>query len=333
MFLEENKNHGVIVVEFGPTDYVAGATSPLEIEIINPSGNNRLYKPSEENQHGKGADKMNCVTVSGSGCIETDLMILWDIKKLPQTHIDWLNKWKFRGADGIIRTSTRFAAIQNGTTMQGNSAVTVGQWFHENGFIPEWMLPNNQDLEWNPYYDKSVITEEMKQCAKESLEYFKVNYEWVKQGDDELKKALQRGAVQILTAVCPGWNNPSAEPIKACNLAVQHATEVLQVIESGGKYIWDSYDPHEKKLTADYPIPWRMLYLVKPLIKNNEDNMIFIKEVGKPDIYLVNKEKKTKIQIVDMPTLEAMDGQFSEVESLAEYTDKGSLNWCERKIN
>ena len=283
--INDGVNHGVIIIEPNPGDYIAGATSPLEIEIINPSGDNRKYKPSEEHQSGKGADKMDCVTVSGSGCIETVIMILIDIKKLPQTHIDWLNKWKFIDKDGLVKLSTRWAAIQNGTTQSGNGAAAVGEWYRKNGFISEYLLPNNQDLEWNGYYDKSCLTDEMRQCAKESLEMFSLNYEWILKGDQDIIDHCKRGAVQILTAVCPGWSTKN--PIPACSLAVQHATELLNVESDGKKDIWDSYDPHNKVFAADYPVPYKMLYLVKPIIKESDNKilMTIIKKQGSGTLF------------------------------------------------
>ena len=95
--IKEGINHGVIVVEPKPEDYIVGA-SPLPIEIINPTGNNLPYAPDEEHQSGNG-DKMSCVTVSSAGCKETIFRILIATNKLPQAQKAWLNEWKFFDKD------------------------------------------------------------------------------------------------------------------------------------------------------------------------------------------------------------------------------------------
>ena len=255
--MEENINRGVIIVEPNANDYICGA-SPLPIVIINPLGDNRPYKPDAENQSGKGADKMDCVTVSSSGSIETIFRILHKNGLMPQGCIDYLKKWNFYNANGDVQISTRWASIQNGTTNKGNSANAVAQWWRDNGFIPEWMLPNDQTLEWNPYYDTACLTDQMKQCAKEGLDFFDINYEWIT--NEDYKTPLQRGAIQILTAVCPGWS--TIIPIPACSLSVCHATELLNVEPDVKKDIWDSYTPNAKTFASDYPVPYKMLYLL-----------------------------------------------------------------------
>ncbi|MFA6048285.1 MAG: hypothetical protein WC737_05770 [Parcubacteria group bacterium] len=291
--LKINQNNGVLIAPPLPTDHIAGQAD--EIEEINPSADNRPYKPAEEDQSGRGGDKMTCVTVSGGGCIETCLNLLKAINRLPDSHLAWLNKWRFIGPDGIIRISSRWAAIQNGTTEDGAYLNAVAQWWRKNGFIPEWMLPNNQELTRAQYFNTTCLTDEMRQCAKESLEMFEIAYQWVFGGDEASIHVLKQGALQICTAVCPGWNNQS--PVPACQQQVQHATEKLFIEPDGIKDIFDSYDPHNKKLSADYPIPYKMLYMVKPL---KQDNMITIKQEGEPAIYA--QSGNTLIPIGDWDT-------------------------------
>lgn len=102
-------------------------------------------------------------------------------------------------------------------------------------------------------------------------------------------------------------------------------------------YVWKPGDPVGKgwqKLRADY---FNNNYQFNPWtytdLRNKDENMIIKKESGKPAIYLINEEKKTKTMIVDMPSLEVLGGLFEEVPSLAGYTDKGTLIWTERIIN
>jgi hypothetical protein len=326
--MQEEINHGVLIAEPKPEDYIAGENSPLIENPINESADNRPYKPGNEKQSGLGGDKMTCVTASSGGCIETTIKMQIVLGLLKPGQKDFLDRWKFIDEEGNIRISTRWAAIQNGTTENGNYAAVVAQWWRDNGFIPEWMLPNDQTLSREQYFNKDCLTDEMKKCADESKEFFRINYEWVTGDDSNLKKALTRGSVQILTSVCSGWNNGEQVPVPGCGLPVQHATELLFVDEAGIKHIFDTYDPFNKKLALDYNIPYRMLYLI-----NQTKNMTFKKETGKPNVYLVDEIKKTKILIIDMPTLEVLKGNFSEVPNLNDYAGNGTLIWTERLIN
>lgn len=64
-----------------------------------------------------------------------------------------------------------------------------------------------------------------------------------------------------------------------------------------------------------------------------EENMKFKKIKGESSVYLVDDVKGTKMMIIDMETLTALDGVIEEVPELAGYIDKGTLIWCERIIN
>lgn len=65
----------------------------------------------------------------------------------------------------------------------------------------------------------------------------------------------------------------------------------------------------------------------------NENDMVFKKIKGEPNIYLVDDVKGTKMMIVDMETLNALGGEIQEVPELAGYIDKGTLIWVNRIIN
>lgn len=66
---------------------------------------------------------------------------------------------------------------------------------------------------------------------------------------------------------------------------------------------------------------------------NDINNMRFKKVKGEPNIYLVDDSKGTKMMIVDMETLTALDGEVEEVDNLAGYIPKGTLVWVDRIIN
>jgi len=53
------------------------------------------------------------------------------------------------------------------------------------------MLPNDQTLNWNQFYNTAVITDEMRKCAKESLDVFSIYYKWILK-DSDYKSSLQQ---------------------------------------------------------------------------------------------------------------------------------------------
>lgn len=74
-------------------------------------------------------------------------------------------------------------------------------------------------------------------------------------------------------------------------------------------------------------------YIKQDYLGNNLKDMVFKKIKGDKNVYLVNDVMGTKIMIVDLPTLNALDGVIEEVSELAGYIDKGTLIWCERIID
>ena len=74
-------------------------------------------------------------------------------------------------------------------------------------------------------------------------------------------------------------------------------------------------------------------YIKLDYLGNNIKDMNFKQIKGEKNVYLVDDIKGTKIMVVDMPTLEALDGEIEEVLELAGYIDKGTLAWFERIIN
>jgi len=72
----------------------------------------------------------------------------------------------------------------------------------------------------------------------------------------------------------------------------------------------------------------------KPNLSNNLTDMKFIKGSG-PHIYLVDAFDSKKIMVVDMPTLEALNGSVLAVsdEELNKYPDGGTIVWTDRIIN
>lgn len=66
---------------------------------------------------------------------------------------------------------------------------------------------------------------------------------------------------------------------------------------------------------------------------NNLENMKLKKIKGQKDIYYVDDVKGTMTMVVDVETLNALGGDFEEVNDLSGYIPKGTLVWVDRIIN
>lgn len=95
-----------------------------------------------------------------------------------------------------------------------------------------------------------------------------------------------------------------------------------------GMYPWEEISGIYQKYNNNYGGALDPMLLFKDLT----DKIMFKKEKGKPSIYAIIKGKK--VMVVDMPTLEALDGLgYVEVDNLDEFADGGTLVWVSRIIN
>lgn len=76
-------------------------------------------------------------------------------------------------------------------------------------------------------------------------------------------------------------------------------------------------------------------YLTQDYLGNNliKKDMVFKKIKGESSVYLVDDVKGTKMMVIDMETLNALNGVIEEVPELAGYIDRGTLVWVDRIIN
>jgi hypothetical protein len=191
-------NHGVIEGR-QPTDFVAGENSPLKFEVINPSGDWTKYLPTEEWQRDPikpGTDKMNCVTQSFHNCIETIMLYDRLTGRMPDTHWNWLVNNGFIDKNGKPNFNDRIAATLNDTTPEGNWLYNVANKADDYGLFPETVLPSDESLSWNDYYNKQLITQAILNIGLESKRYFLLRFEWVNILD--LAKHIQQAPLQIV---------------------------------------------------------------------------------------------------------------------------------------
>lgn len=263
--LQPNVNTGYLEQEPRLTDFISGVASGILPEIRNPSGNWSLYLPGNEAQIGVYFDTLACVTFSALNVIETQLNFLLATGQIPSEKIAQLAELGVL-KDGKFNFSDRFTAKMSGTTKQGNYLVAVWDSIRKDGLLAEsdWDYPRDQRqpvFVWEDYYKE--IPQELKDKAKKFLDIFDIKYEWLTAGKnatpEQMDEWLKTGPVQIATAVCPPWNTDQI--IAGCSLAVGHATTVYRV-DANSFDILDHYNPFNKRLGFDYPIPNAMRGMV-----------------------------------------------------------------------
>ena len=243
-----------------PTDYITGASPVIGVEVNN-TGDWTEYLPTGEKQYKYAKfDTMSCTTFSFLNAIETSVNFLSANNKFSKEQLETLNSLGFY-ADGKFNCSDRFTAIMSGTMSNGNYFQNVGDSVRRDGLLAEALLGfggNNQA----EYLDKSLISEDFKNKAKQILDILDIKYEWT--SVDDFKNQLKQCPIQ------------GAIPEKAT-----HAV----MIPVYNKY-FDSYEPYLKKL---------------PVVKYAMKVIVAVKETKKTWKYFKENEVVgLKTELVDM---------------------------------
>lgn len=306
-------------------DYQLGS-SPVIKEELMPDLDWKKWTPEHEKQAYRYFDTMSCVSYSATDAIEYQFTYALNNGKISAEDSLWLTQNGYF-KNGLINFSERFTAILGETTINGAYQYKVGDAIRKFGLIPQDMFPTNDDIKsFDEYLDKGKITKEMYDLGAEFIKRFPISYEWVGSPED-LKTALKYAPVQVCvyyldypTGDTSGVLCTDKKPIHAV-LAVN--------IEDTFVEIDDSYTRQFKKYC--YKGIWSpMLYSVN--FKNNNNDMVYLKTSTSPHIYAVDKEKKTKLMVIDMPTLNALGGLVQIVDSLDNYKTLGTLVFLDRII-
>jgi len=307
------KNRGLLLGK-RETDYQLGS-SPVVKEVLNPSLNWKEWSPEHEIQAKKYYDTLSCVTYSALDAIEYIFIYRLNKGQVSPQDVKWLQE-KGYFQNGLINFSERFTAILGETTSQGAYQYKVGDAIRKFGLIPESMFnaPIEEVRSQAEFLDKTKITPEMYTLGLEFVKRFPINYEWAL----NLKEGLKYAPLQVCVYYADGDGLlcPTNPPIHAV-LAINLGDDFIEID--------DSYSRQYKKYCPQ-AIYSSMLYTV------NFKTMTFKKEKGKPHVYFTNENTMTKVMIIDMDTLNALGGQYMEVDNLDNYSNAGTFVWVERKI-
>lgn len=280
VYCKEGQNHGVILpTKINPDDFYAQGITGIVYKEEEKEGNWLQYFSlgiDGEQQHGVYFDSAACVTFSAirSYCLQVNRLISKGL--LPVRTMEFLHRKGYIDENGRFNISERFTAKMSGTTRMGNHLTNVWDSIRKHGVLPQkkWDFPYEQRtpvFNFDDFY--AEIPQDLKDEAKEILEYLDVMYEWVLPGIkislesrlSLIQYHLKQAPLQIAAAVCSGWNDGGKTPVPNCQREqTEHATLIAAVEDDGVFHDLDSYKPFSKMLAHDYPFFWVMKGVVSP---------------------------------------------------------------------
>ncbi len=225
--------HSGFLFKLRPTDFVTGS-SPLVIPEVNLTADWTPYQPTFEKQYKDATfDTMSCTTFSALNVIET--WVNWHKEKgnFTQKQLEKLFSLGFY-SNGKFNCSDRFTAIMSNTMPNGNYMQLVLDSIRRDGLLPETVFPFGGNT-WDEYHNKTLITDEMKQTAKEILNILNVSYEWIIDTATvpvDLKQCPIQGAIpetanHAIEVIAPGIMFNTYEPYLSPVPFVRYAMKVI----------------------------------------------------------------------------------------------------------
>lgn len=264
--IKEHQNTGVIIVPPTPTDFIAGVQSAIVYQENIASGDWTEYLPDGESQSGVYMDAMDCVSQYAAHSVETQLNWKLRMGRLSGFQMRWLVANGYMTINGRIKLSVRFLAKVSGTTSNGNTAQAVADAFRHYGAVPDadWPYPNTQrtpPFTWADFYVD--VPQEILDKGQKFLEIMGdgdptnvIQYEIIQHDEfaavQPITYHLRQAPLGLFVHVCPTWNTGD---VAYCGVdTAGHAIELYK--EDDKHRIFDSYDPYQKSLAADYALPF-----------------------------------------------------------------------------
>jgi hypothetical protein len=209
------------------------------------------YLPTGEAQATNLTDTYGCATRSPINKLAPDFTYGYKNNLFSPSNLKFLEQ--YIGTDGKVDFSDRFIEILSGTTKAGNSLKAPLQAIRDYGLIPKTMFPLDKSLSFEEYYDRSKITQQMRDLGQEFSRRFTINYEQVQQ--------VHFGDLIKDDMICVGgyaWPDPSPNgEYPRVSYPMNHA---FLFYKSPRYYIFDNYnyqDPEQdwiKKLASNYAL-------------------------------------------------------------------------------
>jgi len=137
------------------------------------------YLPDGEVQQGR-QDWMTCTSNWMNNDLECQFNYALAMGLFTNEFVEWAkHKGFINPKNGKFEIADAWSAIETNTTRVGNSLKALVEHARLHGIVPKSMLFENKSMSWNDYHNKSRITQAMRDIAKESKEWIKINYEKV----------------------------------------------------------------------------------------------------------------------------------------------------------
>lgn len=224
-------------------------------------GDSSPYFGNFESQKYGNWDSESCWDYSAIEIFETRLEMLWKLNLLSQADKDWLGTNGYVDEDGDIYLSRRWIATISGVKQNGNYTINFWNLAKGIGLIPNKILPFTTT---DDFFNPACLTNEMYALAEQFTKRFTIEAQevtggFVKDIAQDLSKYLKEGSVQLSIPMpynAFDWNNVLINyPVG--NTQTQHAVECYKFDPTSQYpvFIYDTYNPHLKQLSADYLIP------------------------------------------------------------------------------
>lgn len=253
------KNTGILIVPLSPKAFRLGGETGVAIEIRLPKGDWFNYAPTGEKQYTSRYDTMSCTTFSALSDLEMQYNWLRKNGYVSDELHKKLDELGYIDENGNLNLSDWFTAVMSGTTDKGNDFGSVWDSIRNHGVLPQKDGFKPQDFKTiGEWLDRTRVTTAQKEKALKFRELFDVVYEFILYGQSNpavIAEHLKHAPIHIATPVCSGWGNEGV--VQACGVEqVQHATCSHGSEAKVATLTYDTYDPLNKKLAWDYPIPW-----------------------------------------------------------------------------
>lgn len=261
-----------------PTDYIKGVNSPLLNGAFVMDW--RTVRPALCLQSKNGLETNGCVSWTAVQDCEELLTSL--LGQMPKSHWDFLINNGYI-INGKVVCSKVFIWNLSSSKPQGNDFPHVANAIHQNGLIPDSMMPFNppQGILWQDYFNLCTPTPEQLAMGQKFKVLFDIGYHYLQ--DQNFKQHLLDGPIQCAIPLCAGYSTDT--PVMGCNQQEQHSVLIDYVDDLNQKEIVDHYVPDVKLLSSNYPIPDSMQYVVT--IKKSMPNQAkVVKSKSSPTVYI-----------------------------------------------